>query len=138
MKGHLHGLAALLRKLRTSGRPVPLGAAEALLLIGAGVDSVPELAAAMGDGETPLPPATVSLLVSMLRGRARYCRGKWIESPLGALICVRPHPHRRGMQLLLTEAGAQLLQQVHNPEENQYTSTSLLALSCCAPTENAK
>lgn len=109
MSATLHDLAALLRRLRSSGRTIPIGAAEALLLIGAGIDSVPDLAAAMGDGDTPLPPASVSRLVSLLRGRAQYRRGKWIESPFGALISVRQHPHRLGLQLVLSEEGAQLL-----------------------------
>lgn len=132
MSDNLRALAALLRRLRRTGRMIPLGAAEALLLIGAGVDSVPELAAAMGDGETPLPPASVSRLVSLLRGRARYERGRWIESPLGALICVRPHPHRQGLQLLLTDTGAQLLDSCR---QNQYKATNLLASLHCAPRE---
>jgi len=132
MSDNLTALAALLRRLRSAGRTIPLGAAEALLLIGAGVDSVPELAAAMGDGHTPLPPASVSRLVSLLRGRARYHRGKWIESPLGALICVRPHPHRRGLQLRLSDTGAQLL---NTHQNNQYKGTRVLAPSRCAPRE---
>lgn len=132
MSATLHDLAALLRRLRSSGRTIPIGAAEALLLIGAGIDSVPDLAAAMGNGDTPLPPASVNRLVSLLRGRARYSRGEWIESPFGALICVRPHPHRRGLQLVLSDAGAQLLAPLTS---GQYKPTTVLALPHCAPME---
>ena len=102
-------LAQLLGALRSSGRPIPLTAAEALLWIASGVDSVPELAEVMGPGDSALPPATVSRVVSLLRGRARYSQGTWIESP-HRLIDVRPHPHRRGMQLLLTREARDLLQ----------------------------
>jgi len=109
MSASLLATAGLLRRLRSTGRAIPIGAAEALLLIGAGVDSVPELAAAMGDGETPLPAATMSRLVSLLRGRARYDRGEWRESPYGALVEVRQHPHRRGLQLLLSADAQRLL-----------------------------
>jgi hypothetical protein len=101
--------AQMLGALRTSGRAMPLSAAEALLWIASGVDSVPELAEVMGPGDDALPAATVSRLVSLLRGRARYSQGKWIESP-HRLIEVRPHPHRRGMQLLLTREALDLLQ----------------------------
>lgn len=101
--------AGFLGALRQKGRAVPIGAAEALLLIAAGVDSVADLHSAMRDSDgNPLPAATMSRLVSLLRGRARYSQGAWVESPYG-LIDVRPHPHRRGMQLQLSAAGLQLI-----------------------------
>lgn len=127
MNPDLFALAALLRCLRRTGRTIPIGAAEALLLIGAGVDSVPELQTAMGDGTTPLAAATVSRLLSLLRGRARYDRGEWRESPYGALVQVRPHPHRRGLQLLLSSEAHSLL--------HEYKSTTLLGVNACAPVE---
>lgn len=129
MNPDLLALAALLRQLRCTGRTIPVGAAEALVLIGAGVDSIPELQKAMGDGETPLAAATVSRLLSLLRGRARYDRGTWRESPYGSLVQVRRHPHRRGWQLLLSTEAQSLL--------NQYTGTSLLGVDACAPVENS-
>lgn len=133
MISDLAQMAELLGRLRTSGRAIPIGAAEALLWVAAGVDSVPELAAVMGTEGAPLPPATISRLVSLLRGRARYDRGQWIESPTGALIACRRHPHRRGLQLLLTEEGAQVL----NPyAKGENKCTTLLGLPLCAPAED--
>ena len=101
--------AGFLGALRQKGRAIPISAAEALLLIAAGIDHVADLHAAMRDTEgNALPAATMSRLVSLLRGRARYDQGTWIESPYG-LIEVRPHPHRRGLQLRLSAAGLQLI-----------------------------
>lgn len=105
----LAAVAAFLGALRQKDRAVPVNAAEALLLIAAGVDHVNDLRTAMRDADgNPLPPATVNRLVSLLRGRARYSGGKWIESPY-TLLEVRSHPHRRGLQLQLSEAGAGLI-----------------------------
>jgi hypothetical protein len=102
-------LASFLGALRLKNRAVPINAAEALLLIAAGIDNVPDLQKAMRDLHgNALPAATMSRLVSLLRGRARYHQGAWVESPYG-LIDVRPHPHRRGMQLQLSDAGLQLI-----------------------------
>lgn len=102
-------LARFLAHLRASGRGIPVNAAEALLLIAAGVDHVSDLQAAMPD-ETgqPLPGATTARLVALLRGRARYAAGRWIESPF-ALVEVRRHPHRGGQQLLLSQQGKALI-----------------------------
>lgn len=135
MSGVLLPLAAMLRRLRSSGRPIPIGAVEALLLIGAGVDSVPDLAAAMGHDGAPMPPASVSRLISMLRGRARYDMGRWVESPYNALVVVRSHPHRKGFQLMLSEAGAELLNDMLASTGPPYTCTSLLAPLRCASRE---
>jgi hypothetical protein len=107
--GDLLRLAQLLAHLRASGRGIPVNAAEALLLIGAGVDHVAELQKAMPDEQgQPLPGATAARLVGLLRGRARYAAGRWIESPF-ALVETRRHPHRGGQQLLLSDQGRQLL-----------------------------
>jgi hypothetical protein len=86
-----------------------VNAAEALLLIAAGVDHVSDLQAAMPD-ETgqPLPGATTARLVALLRGRARYAAGRWIESPF-SLVEVRRHPHRGGQQLSLSPQGKALI-----------------------------
>lgn len=56
----------------------------------------------------PLPGATAARLVGLLRGRARYANGRWIESPF-SLVETRRHPHRGGQQLLLSDQGRQLL-----------------------------
>ena len=102
-------MARFLSHLRVSGRGIPVNAAEALLLIAAGVDHTGDLQAAMTDATgQPLPPATTARLVGLLRGRARYKAGGWVESPF-ALIEARPHPHRRGQQYTLTKQGRLLL-----------------------------
>lgn len=102
-------LARFLGALRLKNRAVPINAAEALLFIASGIDNIPDLQRAMQDFHgNPLPAATMSRLVSLLRGRARYHQGAWVESPYG-LIEVRPHPHRRGMQLRLSAEGEQLI-----------------------------
>lgn len=134
MTADLLTVAALLQRLRGTGRIIPVGAVEALLRIGAGVDSVTELAAAMGTDDTPLPPASISRLVSLLRGRARYDKGEWRESPYGALIEVRKHPHRKGLQLLLSAEGMELLSLYLGQE---CACTTLLGVDRCAPVEEA-
>lgn len=102
-------VARFLGALRLKNRAVPINAAEALLLIASGVDNIPDLQRAMQDPHGKLlPAATISRLVSLLRGRACYRQGSWVESPYG-LLEVRPHPHRRGMQLQLSDAGKQLM-----------------------------
>ena len=102
-------MARFLAHLRSSGRGVPVNAAEALLLIAAGVDHVADLQQAMPDEKgQPQPGATTARLVALLRGRARFDGGKWIESPF-SLVEVRKHPHRRGQQVLLSSQGQQLV-----------------------------
>lgn len=102
-------IARFLGALRLKNRAVPINAAEALLLIASGIDNIPDLQNAMRDADgNALPAATMSRLVSLLRGRARYHQGAWVESPYG-LVEVRPHPHRRGMQLQLSEEGKRLI-----------------------------
>jgi hypothetical protein len=102
-------VARFLAHLRSTGRGIPVNAAEALLLIAAGIDHRADLEQAMADEKgQPQSTATTSRLVNLLRGRARYARGKCIESPF-SLIEIRPHPHRRGYQLLLSEQGIALV-----------------------------
>jgi hypothetical protein len=102
-------MATFLAHLRTTGRGIPVNAAEAFLLIASGVDHVSDLQQAMTDHEgQQLPGATTARLVALLRGRARYAHGKWIESPF-SLVEVRPHPHRRGQQLRLSDQGQALV-----------------------------
>jgi hypothetical protein len=104
-------MAHFLAHLRTSGRGVPVNAAEALLLIAGGVDHVTDLGAAMTDEKgQPLSGSTAARLVGLLRGRARYAHGRWIESPF-SLVEIRRHPHRRGQQLKLSDQGQQLISQ---------------------------
>ena len=102
-------MARFLAHMRSSGRGIPVNAAEALLLIAAGVVHVSTLQVAMPDEQgRPLSGATTARLVGLLRGRARYDGSKWIESPF-SLVVVRRHPHRRGQQLLLSDQGQQLV-----------------------------
>ena len=102
-------VARFLAHLRFSGRGIPVNAAEALLLIAAGIDHTAELQQAMTDEKgRPQSMATTTRVVNLLRGRARYARGKWIESPF-SLIAIRKHPHRKGYQLLLSQQGHQLV-----------------------------
>jgi hypothetical protein len=102
-------VARFLGALRQKNRAVPLNAAEALLLVASGVDNIPDLQRAMQDPHGKLLPAsTISRLVSLLRGRACYRQGSWVESPY-ELLEVRPHPHRQGLQLQLSAAGKQLI-----------------------------
>jgi hypothetical protein len=91
-------------------RGIPVNAAEALLRIAAGqADHIADLQQVMLDENgQPAPPASTARVVALLRGRARYARGKWIESPF-SLIEVRKHPHRGGQQLLLSPQGRQLV-----------------------------
>jgi hypothetical protein len=122
-------LAGFLGALRQKNRAVPINAAEALLLIASGIDNIPDLQQAMRDQEgNALPPATISRLISLLRGRARYDQGRWLESPY-SLLDVRPHPHRRGLQLQLSAAGKRLIRS----HFGAYTRTTLLGpeLSTC-------
>lgn len=105
--------ANLLGSLRKKGKIVPIEAAEALLLIAAGIDNMTSLRQAMPDQDgTPLAVSSASRLISQLRGRARYSQGKWIESPHDvALVTVKQHPHTKGMQLQLTPEGKELIEQ---------------------------
>jgi hypothetical protein len=102
-------MATFLAHLRTTGRGIPVNAAEALIWIASGIDNIPDLQQAMTDRDgEPLPGATTARLVALLRGRARYALGKWIESPF-SLVEVRPHPHRRGQQIRLSDQGQNLI-----------------------------
>lgn len=115
--------------MRQRNRTVPIETAQALLLIASGIDNIPALQQAMRDSEgNALPAATISRLVSMLRGRARYHQGRWLESPY-SLLDVRSHPHRRGLQLQLSESGALLIRSYFG----EYSCTNFLGaqLSTC-------
>lgn len=126
----LQRLAGLAGALRHPGRPIPIGALEALLLVAAGVDSATDLVVAMSRHGAPIEKAQVSRLLSLLRGRARYHLGDWVESPMAPLVLTRPHPHRRGQQLLLSETGRNL---IHNHLENM--RTTVLVVDGCTSEE---
>lgn len=117
--------ARFLGALRQKNRVVPLETAETLLLIAAGIDNVPDLQRAMSDSDGKLlPAATVSRLIALLRGKARYHQGSWVESPY-SLLDVRPHPHRRGHQLQLSAVGQQLISSYFG----EYVCTTSLVVS---------
>jgi hypothetical protein len=110
-------MAAFLGWFQQPGRNIPICAAEALLWIAAGEDSLAALQQHMGSS-----PRAVERAVSLLRGRARYREGKWIESPYG-LVMVRKHPNRRGNQLLLTPEGHQLIRMYFGADALPSTAT---------------
>lgn len=97
-------MAGFLGWFQRPGRNVPIQAAEALLWIASGVDTLGELRQRMN-----APPRTVERTLSLLRGRARYREGRWIESPYG-LVTVSRHPDRRGNRIALSPEGRQLVQ----------------------------
>jgi len=108
-------VAALLGGLRLAGKRgrfdggLPLVAAEALLHIYQGVDSITGLQNAMR-----LSPAQTNRTISLLRGRGRKAGDSWIESQLG-LVKVTNHPHHRGYRLQLTDDAKQLLDSTFAP-----------------------
>lgn len=102
--------AQLLAHFRVSNRPVPVAAAEAFLLIAAGVDHVEALRQAMPDAAgQPCPRRTVYNLINALKGRSAMRDGRLVPSPF-SWVEARPHPHRQGQQLLLTGQGRALVQ----------------------------
>ena len=96
---------------RASSTATTAAAAEALLHIASGVDSVAELQTAMG-----VPSRTAHRLVGLLLGRATYRQGDWKDSPF-SLIEARPHPHKQGRQLVLSDQGLRLVS-VLSPGKN--------------------
>lgn len=102
-------VAALLGGLRraskrsTADAGIPLAAVEALLHIAQGVDTVTDLQRVMG-----MSTGQASRVLSLLRGRGRLERGRWIESTIG-LVSVTNHPHRSGYQLRLTDDAQELI-----------------------------
>lgn len=129
----LRRLAGLAGAFRCAGRPIPIGALEVLLLVGAGVDCATDLVQEMSGHGAPIEKAQVSRLLSLLRGRARYDQGHWRESPLAALVLVRPHPHRRGQQVVLSENGRDLL-----ANHLQNKRITLLGGGCCTSDEQSQ
>lgn len=89
----------------------PAAGLEALLWIAAGVDNQEQLRVAMGRPGQPMPSATISRIVSMLRGRDRWTGDHWVKAPFAALVETRKHPDRRGLKLELTELAAELIAQ---------------------------
>jgi hypothetical protein len=112
-------IASLLSNLRQEGRVIPVSAAEVLLLIASGIDNVKDLQQAMPtpSGE-PCAASLVARMAALLRGRARYVDGIWIESPF-ALIKMRRHPHKQGQQFFLSKEGKALISAAFGSEALQ-------------------
>lgn len=106
--GMLGGLRQASVRSRFDGG-LPLVAAEALLWIASGIDNVPDLQRQMG-----LSSGQASRTLSLLRGRGRLERGRWIESQLG-LVRVSDHPHRPGYRIQLTKAARELVDSTFAP-----------------------
>lgn len=106
------GLLGGLRKASVRSRfdaGIPLVAAEALMWIASGIDNVPELQRHMG-----LSSGQASRTLSLLRGRGRLDKGRWVESRIG-LVKVSSHPHRAGYRLQLTDEALDLLNSTFTP-----------------------
>lgn len=66
---------------------------------------------------TGIPMRQAARLAKQLAGRDRWGNGRWIVSPF-ALVDVRPHPHRLGMQYRLTEQGQEVYDLLRSPQPN--------------------
>lgn len=77
--------------LRTAAPTLSLTALEVLLRVADGIDNRKSLQEAIPNVDR----ATVTRCLQILRGKARWVRGRWAESPLELLV-TRPHPHIPG------------------------------------------
>lgn len=101
-------VAGLLAGLRQAGKTARAQAIhpavpEVLLWIAAGVDHRQDLAKVSGLNERE-----VRRICHTLSGKGYRQCGSYVDSPF-RLIQVRPHPHRRGDQLVLTGDGLKLV-----------------------------
>jgi hypothetical protein len=78
--------------IRRSHPKLSLLAVEILLLIADGADSCREIKARMVG---TIDPANLNRQLGALTGRARWDRGRWVETPF-QLVVTRPHPHISG------------------------------------------
>lgn len=78
-----------------------------LSLIRGGIDNGLELVKASG-----IARRTVYRRLVVLTGAGQYWKGKVLSIGHVALVASRPHPHQQGKQLVLTDAGTELLQGV--------------------------
>lgn len=99
--GLLGGIRQVHRLHRKDSPSIAL--AEVFLWIAAGIDHRSELARVSG-----LHISEVKRLVATLTGRGGYRAGRHQASAFG-LVVQRPHPHRRGQQLLLSPDGTDLV-----------------------------
>jgi len=99
----LPNVLAFLAAFDVPNRAVPVDAARILLAVADGCDHVSDITTRTG-----LPPRTTARLVKLLAGRDRYKAGAWVSSPF-SLVEVRPHPHRAGEQIQLSDQGKQVL-----------------------------
>jgi hypothetical protein len=77
--------------IRVAAPTLSLTALEVLLRVAAGIDNRKELESAIPGVDR----ATVTRSLQILRGKARWVRGRWAESPV-ELLQTRPHPHIPG------------------------------------------
>ena len=110
---NLQPFKAYLAAFRSCSPTTTAATAEALLHVADGVDSVSELQEVMD-----LSSRTAHRIVSALLGRAAYVSGSWKPSPF-SLLEARPHPHKGGRQLLLTDQGQHLVDSLRTPGKNQ-------------------
>jgi DNA-binding MarR family transcriptional regulator len=110
---NLQPFKAYLAAFRSCSPTTTAATAEALLHVADGVDSVSELQEVMN-----LSSRTAHRIVSTLLGRAAYVSGSWKPSPF-SLLEARPHPHKGGRQLLLTDQGQHLVDSLRTPGKNQ-------------------
>jgi hypothetical protein len=89
------------------------GVPEILLWIAAGVDHASDLRE-----QTGLTDREIRRLLATLSGRSYLNRGRWCHSPI-RLVRARDHPHRRGLQWVLTENGEELLQGALAPQNQK-------------------
>lgn len=109
------GMLAGLRQAAKTARAQAMHPAvpEVLLWIAAGVDHRQDLAKVSG-----LSDREVRRICHTLSGKGYRQGGQIVDSAFD-LVIVRRHPHRRGDQLALTEAGKTLLSSTFEPLQEE-------------------
>lgn len=108
-----HHLEAFLQAFDVPNRPVPANAVRVFLAVAQGCDHVSDIASQLG-----IPARTAARLVKLLAGRDRYVEGSWIESPF-SYVTLRPHPHRQGEQVRLSQQGQQVFDRLGTPGKSE-------------------
>lgn len=108
--GHVAGLLAGIRQAAKTARAGALhpGVPEVFLWIAAGVDHRTDLVKVSG-----LSTREIRRICHTLQGRGYRERGRYVDSAF-RLVQSRPHPHRRGDQLVLTSEGENLISSTFN------------------------
>ncbi len=79
-----------------------------LTLISKGIDNRADLARA-----SLITKRTVYRRLEILTGANKYVPGKGFSAGHVQLVTYRPHPHQQGQQMVLTDAGTLLLQEIY-------------------------